>query len=482
MSSARTRIAWWVVGVAVLAGCTSDGPDDGVSPTASAVEAAPPELLWSAHDVTLLGQPVVAGDVALAYVTDTGSDLALRAWDVTTGEQLWSDDASPGGGSVGTSLPLSTVTVDDATYVGIQTMTPDGVHFVTVRDVATGHEVELENTVISSPILGFFSRSRVWSCQDERAFCVQAALAPSGSWLTLRFDPLTATASEVPSTNAEIPANTRQVSDLWASNDRPPQGAEVLGRSVGGTVLWSHGYEDLLGPGASSDNGWNWAVDDDTDLVLGTVVQPEQDQTVNDLANDVTVALDGATGTVRWRQDGAVTSCDAADEFSTTHLWCRVRTGSMVFDGSGAQPGGPMDLSLEKFDPATGDVLWSAPLGDAPGAFGLGLTFTPTDDYRVLATADGAVRVRLDDGSVSPVAADEVLACARRPTFEFPANADPASATATYRGAPVVDLCLPDGTAATTATTALVTDVGVDAGDGIRLLATGAGLEAYRIP
>ena len=377
---------------------------------------------------------------------------------------------------------MDTVTLDGTAYVAVQSMTSDGVHTVKIREVATGDVVDVENLVEPGHgMLGFYSRSRFWTCEEDQAFCVQGAFAADGSWKTFQYDPVAATVTEVPAEESDLPENTRQVGALWSTNDRPPEGIEFLGRSKDGTILWRHGYEALLGPGASSDAGWDWTVDDG-DRVLGTV-SSEGDGNTADRSTEATVALDGATGLVLWRATGATTFCEPAGDHATTHLRCRVRAGTIEYTDAGPKQVGPTDISLEKFDPATGAVIWSAPLGDAPGALSVGREYTPSEHYQVFASGPGAVRVQLDDGTVTPVDADEVLACAVRPAFEFPSNADPASEDSTYHGEPTVDLCLADGTPATTTVTAqLLTDIGIDGGDGIRLLTIGGHLEAYRVP
>ncbi|WP_028045725.1 hypothetical protein [Cellulomonas sp. URHE0023] len=480
------RAAGLAVGLIILTGCTAGSDDDGspsvtATPTAGAAPAAP-ELLWSAQDVTILSEPKLAGDVAVTYVTD-GEDLRLRAWDLTSGDQLWDEPASPGGGAPGVQLSVVTLPVADRTYTAVQSMAPDGRHTLKVLDVATGQAVTLANQVSTAPELAYFSQSRIWRCEDEQAFCLQAAVTAGGAGLvTLRVDPGAATVVGY-SEGAEIPANSRKVSDLWSSNDRPPGGTEVLGRSQDGQVVWSHGYAELLGPDVSSDAGWNWTIDDG-DRVLGTVRAWQGISDTSDRTRESTVALDGATGNVLWRADGATTFCEPAGDFEVSHLWCRVRAGTIDWSGeAGPVPVGATDIDLEKFDPATGEVVWSAPLGDAPGVLYAGLQYASGTDSGVFASGTGAVRVQLDDGSVSPVGDDEVLACTEETSFQFAEFADPSRARVEYPGGTMAEFCLPDGTRVEPAdvTAQAVRDAGVDAGNGIWVVATTDGLQGYRL-
>lgn len=458
---------------------------DDLVPVAGTGPSGDELLTWSA-DAHVLGPPKVVGDVILDYVSAGNSSLALTAWSASDGSVLWTIPASPGAGAAGVELEPGTVTVGNRTFAAVDTDAPAGGHTITVVDIATGVPVEYHNSATTGQTFRFIAGGRPDKCSDADpgAFCVVGGVGPDVTQMrTFRLDPVQA----VITGDAEsIPANARPLSGgLWATNDRPPAGQEVLGRSENGATVWSHPYDELFGPGYSSDSGWNWQEDPKNTQIIGSVAAHQKGQSTWDVAAQSTVALDAATGAVRWRVDGVAPACQVAGGYSVD-LWCRATGTATAADGAPMTPAGPFAVSLEKFDPATGSVVWSAPLGDAPGAIfsSMGTAYAGNDQYRMVGSAGTIVRIRLSDGSITPVGPDEIVGCLATTEYQYHEGGIPSLAEITYPGLDVVQLCHVDGTPAggSEVTTRLLQVVGTPVHAGLVVLATPAGLRAYRVP
>jgi hypothetical protein len=485
----RSRWGVVVVGVVLLAGCSSgpqvpDVPMANLAPVAGTGLTGDELLVWSttAH---VLGPPVVAGDVVLGYVSDANSSLALSAWSALDGSALWSIPASPGAGAIGITLMPETVTDGNRTFTAVTTNDPAGAHSVVVVDVATGAPVPLRNTATTNPSFRFVAYGRPSRCgeSDPAAFCVPGGVGPDVTvQRTFRIDPI---GGLITLEQGAMPDNARALSgSLWATNDRPPEGQEVLGRSLNGATQWSHTYDELFGPGYSSDVGWNWTEDPANAQIVGSINAVVRTDPTWNVASVSTVALAADTGAVRWRADGVDATCGLAD-VTTNDLWCR-STGTVNIGESGFSLAGPVDVTLERFDRATGNVVWSLPLGDAPGALDSSLApeYAGNDAYKIVGSGGTLLRVRLADGSVEPVAAGDIVGCIAETEYQYHEGGIPSLAEVTYPGQDVVQFCHPDGSPATDTevTTAALDVAGTPVRPGLVVVATPTGVRGYRVP
>lgn len=451
-----------------LSACVGPPPEPDVSHTRA-------DQLWSTDQPTL-GEPVLADGALIAYTSSGDGELTLRAWDAATGDELWAQEATPGGAVLGEELYVRTLEVDGTAYVAALSPQPIG-HTVVVREAASGAVVELADEATGGAALTLDARSRPYACDAE--FCLTAFLPGDAETLRLlRIDPVAGVVS-VEAADA-LPAGVRDLSSgIWSTAGRGP-GEELIGRSVGGETAWTRPYTEVFGPGYSSDGGWDWRYDAQVDAFIGLSRPYVQGATSFQLGDLQVAALDAATGETLWKVEHVDTGCQAAH--SAPDLWCRYAGGSLTY-GEGAT-GEDLDVSLERFDPATGDVVWSAPLGNAPGAaYGTaGVPLAGSDAAQAVVTADGPVVVDLSDGTVDELAAD-VVACVRDTGYRYPKYGRQGAELYDYNGEKVVEFCDPDGAAVDPEVIepALVQIAGVELGDGRFVLATPTGLVAFQL-
>lgn len=287
---------------------------------------------------------------------------------------------------------------------------------------------------------------------------------------------------------------------------------EYLAAYDGGNELWRHSITELFGTGYSSDQGWSFEYDERSDLYVGGVgftPTEEGGRTIVDLAESKLVAIERATGEVVWSEDGVADQCDgtvdiitdeelteqAAGEnvfFHPIPVRCRVQ-GTVTYTESDDPEAEPertgIDVTLEGYDPETGETTWSVALGEALNLLGYGGSGDPlpfVDRTGVAVTVDGEpTAVDIASGQTRAVGADETLWCADRDSRYFdyrePYYFD-GEPTYGRVGELAYDWCEATGQpAAETATppTAVPNTVGTRSGD-LAMVATPEGLVAYR--
>lgn len=477
-----------------LAACDSGGSDEpkkAKKATVLARDDAALEPDWQA-DLDVIGQPEVAEGVAVVLVKAPKKRIAIVAVDVSTGEQLWTKPWSPGGVPPGFGVAAETFTSASGRALtvfsdpGSDSPSPEEAEAATrffesivVADLRTGEEVHrLEPTRISTPLS---------PCSDEKDACFDGYGDDGG----LRID---LDSGKISTAAADAPPKARNIGDqgLFATDDRP---GEQIGVYRDGATLWSTPLADVMGPGVSSDGGWEFGHDETTDRYIGYMRQPPPKDIQEraragkgysiDAGGQTLVALDGKTGTVLWKKEDATTSCVGLDTESDAGVRCVVG-GTITYPGDG-EKGTIADptTSVEGFDPETGETTWTVALSPAAAESVVFSSSAHLSDGRtlVLDTVGGAKLVAVRDGTSRKVSATAVFACEGE-TIElayavpFIVNGD--SNDDRYGGAPVTP-CLADDAPAPSFTASSVRDGGQDAGEGVYVLATDGGLVGYTV-
>lgn len=337
----------------LLAACSSGGDDDEAGTTTTTTAAGDQAgIAWTREDLQPVTAPIVVDGTAIVLVADDGA-MQVVALDPATGETRWSAEASPGAAPPGIAVSIMAVGDD-----GIAFFRPAGDDLIAelvVADAATG------DVRWSSDALEFGSHPK--PCEDGEGICAEADLGRGGQ--LVRFLGEGAVRPE------SFPTGARSLGNgLLDLGERDP---ELLAGYQEGAVRWRTPLADVFGEGFSSDRGWNFATYDD--VIVGAVGQdvPLDLPVVVDFGAYVTAALGREDGRPRWRDVGSSFTCfgklelqmdgggtheDAAD-YLPWPVRCRV-VGTTTYESLDSE-GEPdiTSMTIEGFDPATGDTTWS---------------------------------------------------------------------------------------------------------------------------
>lgn len=465
-----------------VTGCTS-----GAGPVTESESAATTREFetdatptWTV-DASLVGPPAAADGVVLGYVKASSGALQITAWDATTGDELWSDNAATGAvtpGVVVTSRIIEDGEKHFATY--LRPADDRGWQDLVLADLATGTEVALADNRV-------WATSRPSTCADDADVCFtgwKQSAYESGA-LSYRF---ASTGGDiVPDTDLVLPPSARLLGNhVYSTNSRPPEGTELLGSTSGGRTLWERAYVDVFGAGTSSDGGWAWHEDDATKLLLGTgaVYDAATRDTAEfsiDATQKRTVALDPQSGETVWSIDGA-DFCDGdvreAELVDGKRTLCLYRAGStsivMTADGTGYESTSTdFDVDLIGVDVASGDIDWTLPLGGEQfNGDSQKLGFASSSAEQVMLVEGVPTVVNVVTGDHTETSIDGTYACsALRDPFlaVFPGSTTgerkPFGAGADY------EACDASGTVTDAFSTGSVRMIGVDTDNGYAVIA-----------
>lgn len=498
----RRLVVVAVVLALVVAGCSDDGPDDASSgsdrPTPDSTESAPGPTddggtvggaAWTL-DLPVVGQPIAVGGVAVVYVSDD-EDLSLVGVDAATGRQLWSQPASPGAVVTGIQVePTSVRGPGDARLVPYFRPTGDGdlsAHLV-VADPVTG-----EDRASTGPL---YISEPPQPCDDGTDVCVRTFEGRSDSRIRLDLE------TGETDTEPEPPSDSQRAIGSGGLTDLRVDGVEYLARVDGAEVLWQTPVAEAFGRGWSTNGGWSWVHYREEGLFVGSIGQypeggldPDVEVMEMDLAVDMIVALDAATGAVVWSEQGAGVGCSfylalpvalaGGDDVAPAPIRCR-STGTASVSMEDDPTFENVDVTLEGFDVATGETTWSVRAGNLPELVFEGGVSAVVDEGSVAFPIDGVPHaVDLRDGSTRPAPDNLTLGCASELVrFEYPEPYPFEHGDVTERsGGTLVFVCDRDLAPVDRPLPAdVVAAVGTAVGDGWYVIATEDGLSGYPRP
>ena len=446
---AKQALAFSVLALSALialAGCTNQA-DAPANPPSATFDPGPDfttpiTAAWNV-DVDLVGVPAVAEGLVVSYVSGPEGGLAIVAWNASTGKELWRDTALAGNG-ISDDLNAQIIETEGRIVVPYFRDLPDddGLYQqVVVADAATGVPVALDQAAA-------WVLKRPAACVDGNDVCfsgVPVGVAFDGSGKdtrTFRIDIATGMVSL--DQDIVIPPNSRLLSDrVFDTNDRAPEGVEMLGYLEAGISVWTVPYTDIFGGNYTSDNGWAWRDITADKLLIGMgmewdpAIDTEKDYSF-DRADRQTVALNRADGSVAWRLDG-VGECTASpfDSAFAGDVFPACRVNSGVVHVTRAADGSVADLvydgvhvDLVGVNKNTGDVEWSSPIGGDRMLFNWQVVgFESNTNIRLISVNGQAKVFDVLTGRESSAPVDGIFACRKtRPDVELPPYAGGAEA------------------------------------------------------
>jgi len=334
-----------------------DIPDDAVA-----------EVEWHISG-TPFGRPVLVDGTLIVGTIDRKDHLGISGMDPEDGHTLWHAAQSPGFTPPGVGLaPTAAHRRGGGDLVGY--LEPGSNTRLLARVVAA----DPRSGKVSARTEAMYVTSAPQDCQDGIDLCFSGA--PLDGDQVHEYRLRLADGRLVPA-NSGAPPGSRPLSTthgLIGLGVRP----DVLARTDGGRMLWMLPAEKVFGKGATSDNGANFGYDSATDAFIGSVGAPRTGRRGQDfpfsenLASNVTAAIDARTGRVKWVAKG--TRYDCWESFYGTGLVeegrpletpvrCR-GTGRVTYTGQD-KPAvlSHANITVEGFDPRTGRTTWSVPLG-----------------------------------------------------------------------------------------------------------------------
>jgi hypothetical protein len=474
-----------LIGLAGCAPAAAPGAEDDTETTVAELETvATPD--WTV-DAALVGEPVAADGVVLAYTRTESGGLQIDAWDAKSGAPLWSDAAVTGAVTPGVMVSARIVKNGDGHVAAyLRDGGADGWQELVLAQLTTGTEIAVTDNLV-------FASSRPATCADGADVCFTGYKQSAYDAGSLSYR-LPASGGDIaPDGDLVVPAESRLLGDrVYSTNTRPPAGVEMLGASAAGEKLWERSYADVFGAGASSDAGWAWQDADVAEVLVGAgavydAAARANDTFTSDPTQRRTVGLDPQSGKTVWSIDGAdfcdlaVSETDRADGKRTLCLYkAGTTTTTKKADGSGADSvSADFDVDLIGVDTATGDIDWTLPLGgDRFNGTNTDSSFASSSADQVMLIDGKTEVVNIVTGEATEATTDSTYACstARDPLLAlFPGMNEtaPFSAGSDYSG------CDSTGTASEAFSTGSVRMVGVDAGDGITVVAAAGSLQGF---
>jgi len=247
-----------------------------------------------------------------------------------------------------------------------------------------------------------------------------------------------------------MPPWTRPLTDtgLLDFGDRP---GNTLGYWRDGALRWHVPASAAFPPGFSSDSGWAWHVFADQHVIVGSLYGPAtrvgsshstRDVTyfVNLATTNATAGLSERTGEVLWRDRGSKFHCRVNDD--NYPVRCRSRGVIKYWNSHTAFD--DLDVTIEGFDPTTGNTTWSVPMG-AAGAFAHGEAPVAIAGATqvVLPAPNGPVMLDYATGQVTPLMPGTTYWCMTRTYYQLPQSyraGDKLAAVCDEKGQPATAL------------------------------------------
>ncbi|MCL2850295.1 MAG: hypothetical protein FWE61_09670 [Micrococcales bacterium] len=399
MSNSRTVLGAGALGAcALLAGCL------GGSDPAKTHSAQNPAPLWSVS-VRAVGQPVLADGTVVAQVVDPDADggLAVVAWALDSGEELWRNPAA--------TRPV--LTEAGAAYL---VSGQDG-PVVAVADLASGTQ-----SLLSGP--EGWRLHEVRQCRVSEEVCVVGSF---NQWPhEARLDTSTMTLVEVPA--------SPDISSYFAEGIRGiTYHPMLIFDGDENQEGWKRSTEDLFGPNTGMEAPWRWL--DGRQVLLGTATTTVHDVEF-DTANEYISGGLAPDGRALWTVGGR--PCSGRWSAEPVQALCS-HTGKMTqvtYDNTG---GGWYPQYTDRrayvmgIDVRTGTQVWRFPAEgterEVPEA-GFRQFATLGESHLVAWAADGGYLVEVATGKATPLDPDGAFLCPVSVRQSLP-QADPSSVTRT---------------------------------------------------
>lgn len=347
----------------------------GATPSATPKADSPARIAWRSA-IAPVSEVVVVGDVGAVY-TLRKDHLWLVGLDMRTGKELWSHRAVPSAWTPGVELHVDVIRNQ---FVHLHGPDIAQAAAIVVRDPTTGQEVAR-----SSDSYRFLDHPE--ECPDGH-ICANAD-SELGSRGRVTFDPKTGQTSMTSSgTDGQQIA-----SDLVRST------GPVIHRVERGRRIWTVDLSQVLGPGYSTDHGWNFKKT--SHGYVGTVRQAGTDANGWSTLHHpsmTTVLLDLHSGRILWQRKGFDTLCFSGAPGAPSKdamVACQWKSGTTTFHGSIPDTEGATGDAVS-IDIKTGRTLWTAPLGDM--TFKDPFDATAVSGGLVVNTSQGPVGFRFSDG------------------------------------------------------------------------------------
>jgi hypothetical protein len=474
-----------------VTGCTAESEPAKPVGTASAgadfVSVVDPA--WSVS-ADMVGDPATDGEFVTSYVAMADGALNVVVWNAESGSEVWRDVASVGYVTQGVQVDVETIESEGKSFVTYLSPVEDsnGWQRLVVAELASGMEIGLSNDHV-------WPTSRPSECADGENVCFTGWLEadPETSSATFRAD--FSTGMLVRDADVVMAPDSRALSDrVFATQVRPPEGVEEVGYSSGGKVQWQVPYEDIFGPGYSSDGGWDWEMYESDEVIVGSgytydrLIGVYDDRTIDLTARKV-VGLNVATGEVLWSQDGigycAASVIDAGSIDDIIPL-CRYNSGSTAIDRSEDHLSSEsvttdLDIDLVGVDGESGEIKWTRALGDAEANLGSEAGYFATRAAERPINVEGEMTiVDVLSNETTDVPDDGIFSCLL-PRDSFEAYSHAAESVIGYNAGADTYACSADlaATGAESYSEGAVRMGGVDAGGGGYVLGSATGLAWY---
>jgi len=323
---------------------------------------------WTFSRMRPVSSPVAVGGRFVVYVASR-QRLMIVGLDARSGKPAWMFPATPSASTPGVGPSVLAIG-----------------NRVIFMETAAGVSARLVAVDAVSGRLLWASRAAVFSdwpepcVGDPRGACdigFLVSVLPFPAARLLRFGVTDGRATVGSALPGSLASARGLASGLYDPGLRHP---EYLVSASATRVLWTRRLADIFDlAGASTDNSWDIDRIDRDGLFVGSVGAPAQTTrsglSVYDVSAAETVGFRMADGSVVWSNAGSQYGCDllpCPGWLSQGGLRVGVRlreTGTLTFRGGGGNgivaPGD--DVTIEGFDPATGNTLWTFDAGDDAG-------------------------------------------------------------------------------------------------------------------
>lgn len=351
--------------------------------------------VWSVDD-RLVTAPVDESGTLLAYTTAGPDSLDVVGWDGRTGAEAWRVPSVPmSNGAIVDLEPM-----DDGSgrlVLPVLVAEGDGVRW-SVRDVATGEEQTWSTASADGTDTTWDLVYYAWSCGPDEPSTALCFSVPDGTETTAEFLRLR------PGHGVDVLPIPNQgtvfATDLGVYTDQSTQTIDLV---VDGQIRWSRPWADAFDH-VYSDGSLEVRRAGSSLLVTSG---PAWWSSTLQFESVDTVALDAASGAVRWRTEGAY-PCALGD--AEVLIFCEL-AGARTSAGTSYT-----GVAILGIDAATGEERWRMQYSDAGVAIenGDGAWSWFSDTSALVPDASGApVVLEAVAGLQRPVAADAPLPCSQ---------------------------------------------------------------------